>query len=85
MIHDRSNEGRVVRMDWRHFRDIARRTAQSAEEFSEQDQERYNLDWDDRVASARISGESNPDSYSGASAEGIEPHGPVDTDDDPIR
>lgn len=84
MIHERSNEGRVIDLDWHEFRRIARRTAFSPEEFSEQERERYNLDDDDPL-SARITGEENPDTYSGVSSEDIDPLPVSPRSEDPIR
>lgn len=62
MMHQRSNGGRGVHAEWHEFRDEARRTAFSAEEFSEIDQERYDLD------TAGITGEDNPETYQGDGA-----------------
>ena len=59
MLHSRDNSGRKVDSDWHHFREKARRTSFSKEEFSDIDQERYDLD------TAGITGEDNPESYNG--------------------
>ena len=85
MIHERSNEGKVTDPKWRAFREMARRTAFSPEEFSPEERVRYNLDDDDRVAPARITGANNPDSYNGADSPLPGENPTVPLEDDPTR
>lgn len=63
MISERDNAGKPVSADWHRFREFARRTAMSPEEFSEITQTRYDLD------TAQITGEQNPETWTGDSTE----------------
>lgn len=59
MLHHRGNGGQPADEEWHAFREQARKTAFSKEEFSDIDQTRFDLD------TAGITGEDNPDSYDG--------------------
>lgn len=59
MIHERSNEGKVVDEDWHEFRQRARETAHSPEEFSDPERTEYNLDSDDDLSPAGITGQDH--------------------------
>lgn len=73
MLHERDNSGRVTRGEWHRFRQDARETAFSEEEFSRKERERYNLDKDDEL-SADITGETNDETYVGDDTS-VEPAG----------
>jgi len=85
MIHERGNSGKQASQDWLEFRAMARETAFSPEEFSEQERTRYNLDSDDRLAPARITGANSPDSYNGADSSLLDDVPVVPLEDDPTR
>jgi len=57
VMFERSRGSRAVSTDWHEFRLNARRNAYSKEEFSDEENIRYNLD------TARITGRENPDTY----------------------
>lgn len=64
MLHHKGNEGKPAWPRWHSFRDDARRDAFSEEEFGEIDQVTFDLEADD-PRSAGITGEDNPDTYTG--------------------
>lgn len=80
MRHHRANDGRPLDPEWHEFREQARRTAFSSEEFSDQERERFDLD-DDAERSAGITGEDNPDSYEGEDTRVEDIDGTVDPND----
>lgn len=87
MQHERGNEGKPVWSEWHNFRERARRTAYSPEEFSAIDRTRYDLDNDD-PRSANITGRDNPDTYDGDDTQIAKPAGQPDASkgmDDPIH
>lgn len=84
MHHHKANDGKVVDPEWHRFRQNARENAFSPEEFSDIDRGRYNLDDDDPVSPAGITGEDNPRTYIGDSP-GIGPTTEHDIRDDPTR
>lgn len=59
MIFARSNEAKAVWEEWHEFREEARHEAMSKEEFSEIEQEKYDLD------TAGITGAQNPRTWKG--------------------
>lgn len=65
MHHEKANDGKVVDPDWHRFRENARETAMSEEEFSSIDRGRYNLDDDDELSPAGITGQDNPETWTG--------------------
>lgn len=85
MIHEKANDGKVISSDWHRFRAEARRTAFSPEEFSQIERTEYNLDSDDRLSPAGVTGQDNPDSYDGSDAVGITREPEVPLEDDPTR
>jgi hypothetical protein len=85
MIHDHANEGKVVDAEWHAFRQMARETAMSPEEFDDRDRTRYNLDDDDPVAPARITGANNPETYEGDGEGDLAPLPDYDSGDAPYR
>ena len=85
MIHEKSNEGKSASAEWRAFRQRARENAFSPEEFSDIERTEYNLDSDDRLSPAGITGQDNPASYDGSAAVGIDPPERVPLDEDETR
>lgn len=65
MIDHRDNSGRVVWGEWHDFRQEARETAFSEEEFSEADRQLYNLDEDDPLSARIKGGRYNDETYIG--------------------
>lgn len=78
-MHSEKNNSKVVDPSWHEFRAKARRNAFSPEEFSPAERARYNLDSDDPVSPAGITGQDNPDTYTGESV------GPGPSSDRDIR
>lgn len=85
MILQRSNEGKVVDDEWHAFRQMARETTMSPEEFDDRDRTRYNLDSDDRLAPARITGANNPETYIGDGEGDLKPAPEYDSRNEPYR
>jgi len=86
MYSAKSNAAKPADASWHEFRKRARREAFSPEEFSDAERVRFNLDSDDRLSPAGITGEANPQSYDGSDPGGIDPDPPTyDPDDDPVR
>lgn len=56
-----NNPGKVTWAEWHRFRQEARETAHSPEEFSDPDRTRYNLDDDDSLSPAGITGQDHED------------------------
>lgn len=79
MPHTTENNSKVAWPEWHGRRQEARRTAYSPEEFSDIERTRFNLDSDDRLSPAGITGEYNPETYEGSNP------GPGPTDDEDIR
>lgn len=52
----KNNSGKVTDGEWHRFRATARRTAWSPEEFSGPERTRYNLDADDALSPAGVTG-----------------------------
>jgi len=62
MPHDtKNNPGKVTWDKWSRFRQEARRTAHSPEEFSDPDRTWFNLDSDDDISPAGITGQYHED------------------------
>lgn len=57
MMFKRAESAKPVDADWHEFRQTARKTAFSPDEFSETEKVKYDLD------TARITGEENPRTY----------------------
>lgn len=85
MIHELSNEGKVVDREWHAFRQQARETAMSPEEFDDRQRTRFNLDDDDRLAPARITGANNPETYTGDGEGDLAPAPDYDSRNEPYR
>jgi len=85
MHHKKANDGKVISGDWHATRQRARENAFSPEEFSEIERTEYNLDSDDRLSPAGITGQDNPASYDGSAAVGIDPPERVPLGEDETR
>lgn len=67
MHTEKNNPGKVTDPEWHRFRQRARETAFSPEEFADVDRTRYNLDNDDHLSPAGITGQDNPETTQGDS------------------
>lgn len=77
-MHSAKNNSKVTDPEWHRFRDRARNEAFSPEEFTEAERVRYNLDSDDALAPAGITGEDTDATYVGDEPPTTD--APVDTD-----
>jgi len=86
-MHTEQNNSKVAGSEWHERRQEARETAFSPEEFSRGERTRFNLNDDDHLSPAGITGEDNPETYEGddpGPGESVPPE-QRDIRDDPYR
>jgi len=81
MMHHRGNEAKPAERKWRAFRERARETAFSPEQFGGPTRAHYDLDNDD-PRSAGITGQDNPETYRGQNVGPGDAEGSGDTEHD---
>lgn len=80
----KNNPGKVASGEWHRFRQHARETAHSPAEFSDVDRTRYNLDDDDAISPAGITGQDHVD-YDDGDDVGPGDRKPMNLREDPWR